>query len=69
MTKADLWQALSEYPLAKSTLVEKGKSLLRKDNLLDEEIAKEMDKMEKNNIIVDESLNELKNIFDILKQS
>lgn len=30
------FQALSEYPVAKKTLLEKGKALLKKDGLLDE---------------------------------
>jgi cyclic nucleotide gated channel alpha 3 len=36
LTKTDLWMALTDYPLAKEILLEKGKTLLRKDNLLDE---------------------------------
>lgn len=47
LTKGDLWQALTEYPLAKEVLLEKGKSLLRKDNLLNEEIANEAETLEK----------------------
>jgi cyclic nucleotide gated channel alpha 3 len=38
LTKTDLWEALSEYPVAKKSLLEKGKALLRKDNLLDEAV-------------------------------
>jgi cyclic nucleotide gated channel alpha 3 len=37
LTKDELWKALVEYPLAKKTLIDKGKSLLKKDNLLDED--------------------------------
>lgn len=43
MSKEDLWDAIKEYPEAKSILIEKGRQLLRKDNLLDEEIAKKQD--------------------------
>ena len=34
--KDDLWAALTEYPEAKKMLIEKGKSILRKDGMLDE---------------------------------
>ena len=69
MTKADLWQALAEYPLARSTLLEKGKSLLRKDNLLDEEIAKEIDDLEKMNLNMDNNLNQYKKDFDVVSKN
>ena len=68
LTKADLWQALTEYPLARATLLEKGKSLLRKDNLLDEEIAHEREEFEKMNLIIDEDLKKIKIEFDLKKE-
>ena len=40
LSKNDLWEALQEYPEAKKLLSEKGKQILRKDNLLDEETAR-----------------------------
>ncbi len=43
LQKEDLWEALKEYPDAKAMLIEKGRQLLRKDNLLDEEVAKKQD--------------------------
>jgi len=43
LSKEDLWDSLGEYPEAKRTLIEKGRQLLRKDNLLDEEVAKQQD--------------------------
>jgi cyclic nucleotide gated channel alpha 3 len=43
LSKSDLWAALSEYPVAKKTLLEKGKALLRKDNLLDESLAEKLE--------------------------
>ena len=43
LSKEDLWEALQEYPEARRTLIEKGRQLLRKDNLLDEEVAKRQD--------------------------
>ena len=43
LSKEDLWEALQEYPEARRTLIEKGRQMLRKDNLLDEERAKAQD--------------------------
>uniref|UniRef100_A0AC34F2X9 Cyclic nucleotide-binding domain-containing protein n=1 Tax=Panagrolaimus sp. ES5 TaxID=591445 RepID=A0AC34F2X9_9BILA len=37
LTKGDLWEVLREYPEDKKSLIEKGKSILRKDNLLIED--------------------------------
>jgi len=39
LSKEDLWEALQEYPEARMKLLEKGRQMLRKDNLLDEEVA------------------------------
>jgi len=44
LSKEDLWEALKEYPEARRMLIEKGRQMLRKDNLLDEEIARVHDK-------------------------
>lgn len=38
LSKDDLWEALTEYPEAKEKLMEAGQQMLRKDNLLDEEL-------------------------------
>lgn len=43
LSKEDLWQALEEYPDARRMLIEKGRQMLRKDNLLDEDAAKKQD--------------------------
>jgi len=43
LSKEDLWEALQEYPEARRTLIEKGRMMLRKDNLLDEEMARAQD--------------------------
>jgi len=32
-----LWEALKEYPEARRMLIEKGRQMLRKDNLLDDD--------------------------------
>lgn len=36
LAKSDLWEALTDYPEARATLIERGCQLLRKDGLLDE---------------------------------
>jgi len=41
LSKDDLWDALTEYPEAKQNLLTKGKQILMKDNLIDEERAKQ----------------------------
>ena len=38
LSKDDLWGALTEYPEAREKLMEAGKQMLRKDNLLDEDL-------------------------------
>ena len=38
LKKDDLWQVLDNYPESLSRIIEKGKSILRKDNLLDESL-------------------------------
>jgi cyclic nucleotide gated channel alpha 3 len=47
LSKTDLWSALSEYPVAKKSLLEKGKALLRKDNLLDEAVTERLERKQK----------------------
>ncbi|TGZ58472.1 hypothetical protein CRM22_009637 [Opisthorchis felineus] len=38
LSKDDLWEALREYPEAKEILMKRGEEILRKDNLIDEEV-------------------------------
>ena len=38
LSKDDLWSALKEYPDAKMKLIERGREILRKNNLLDENV-------------------------------
>ncbi len=38
LTKDDLWEALKEYPEARKMLIQKGRDILRKDNLLNEDV-------------------------------
>ena len=60
MSKADLWQALAEYPLAKKTLIEKGKALLDKDNLIDVEVARRAEELKTKNSNLNVNLFEIK---------
>lgn len=47
LSKDDLWDALAEYPEAKRKLIECGRQILKKDNLLDEDaMRKEEEKQE-----------------------
>merc|ERR1712203_1322084 len=48
LNKDDLWEALSEYPEAKKNLLEKGRQMLMKDNLIDEEKAKQEEAAQEN---------------------
>lgn len=47
LSKKDLWDALTEYPVAKKSLLEKGKALLKKDNLLDEVLAEKIERKQR----------------------
>uniref|UniRef100_A0A094ZI25 Cyclic nucleotide-gated cation channel alpha-3 n=1 Tax=Schistosoma haematobium TaxID=6185 RepID=A0A094ZI25_SCHHA len=38
LSKDDLWDALTEYPETKTILMQRGQDILRKDNLLDEDV-------------------------------
>jgi hypothetical protein len=40
LSKDDLWHALEEYPEAKKMLMERGRQILKKDNLIDDEVAR-----------------------------
>ncbi|KAI0210453.1 Cyclic nucleotide-gated cation channel alpha-3 [Lamellibrachia satsuma] len=43
LSKDDLWEYLADYPEARAVLIEKGRQMLRKDNLLDEDVARKQD--------------------------
>ena len=68
LTKIDLWQVLAEYPIARATLLEKGKAILRKDNLLDEEVAKQVEDIVKVNSDANESLDQIKEELVIINR-
>lgn len=46
LLKQDLWDVLQDYPDARDNLIERGKAILRKDNLLDEEALKKSEKQQ-----------------------
>ena len=39
LSKDDLWETLEEYPDARKALLDKGREILMKDNMIDEEMA------------------------------
>ena len=41
LSKEDLWEALKEYPETAESMLETGRQLLKKDNLIDVEVAQE----------------------------
>ncbi|XP_060078836.1 cyclic nucleotide-gated channel rod photoreceptor subunit alpha-like [Ylistrum balloti] len=70
LSKNDLWEALQEYPEAKQLLSERGKQILRKDNLLDEEAARREERrrqnLDKKIELIADSLDDLKNDVNAL---
>ncbi|CAE1293371.1 CNGA3 [Acanthosepion pharaonis] len=64
LSKNDLWDALAEYPAAKKQLIERGRQLLLKDNLLDEEILK---KQEENEETTSQAVTRLETSLDTLQ--
>jgi cyclic nucleotide gated channel alpha 3 len=48
LSKDDLWDALTEYPEAKKKLIERGRQILTKDGLLDEDAVREAEKRQQN---------------------
>ena len=41
LSKDDLWETLEEYPEARKALLKKGREILLKDNMIDEEVARQ----------------------------
>lgn len=58
LLKQDLWEVLQDYPDAREMLIERGKAILRKDNLLDEEKLKKSEKQQESIIERSEKLTE-----------
>ncbi|CAM1319621.1 CNGA2 (predicted) [Pycnogonum litorale] len=61
LSKDDLWDALSEYPEAKKLLIERGRLLLQKDGLLDED---QFEAEQKKQISVEEKLDNVEEMLD-----
>ena len=70
LLKQDLWATLQDYPDAREMLIERGKAILRKDNLLDEEELKKSEKQQESILERSEKLTEglesLNHTFSIL---
>lgn len=64
LSKDDLWEVLLQYPDAKKILIDKGKTILKKDNLLDEEL---MQKMEAQQETTEQKLERLEESLDTLQ--
>uniref|UniRef100_A0A158QKX0 Cyclic nucleotide-binding domain-containing protein n=1 Tax=Haemonchus placei TaxID=6290 RepID=A0A158QKX0_HAEPC len=65
LSKEDLWEALREYPEAKNSLLMKGKSILAKDNML-EDVAEE-EELDPD-APVDEQLHVISNTIDEIER-
>ena len=63
LSKDDLWEALEEYPEARKALLDKGREILMKDKMIDEDKAAsdaaENQELEKNVKIVNDKLETL----------
>jgi CRP-like cAMP-binding protein len=64
LSKNDLWDVLEDYPEAKALLIERGKEILRKDLLLDEEALKAAKELEEN---VQSKCDRLESMIDTLQ--
>ncbi|XP_063634493.1 cyclic nucleotide-gated cation channel subunit A-like [Cydia splendana] len=61
--KRDLWEALADYPDARTTLTERGCQLLRKDGLLDEQV---FQKAQNTQLSLEETVSQLETTVEIL---
>lgn len=64
LSKDDLWEVINQYPDAKKILIDKGKKILKKDNLLDEDL---MEKMEQQQETTEQKLERIENNLDTLQ--
>ncbi|WAR00060.1 CNGA3-like protein [Mya arenaria] len=64
LSKDDLWEVLNQYPDAKKILIDKGKKILKKDNLLDEDL---MEKMEQQQETTEQKLERIESGLDTLQ--
>lgn len=66
LTKQDFWSALQDYPGSMKMLLEKGKQLLRKDNLLDEEAE---ERAERKSVDMAEKVERIRDSIDDIKET
>ena len=64
LSKDDLWEVINQYPEAKKILIDKGKKILKKDNLLDEDL---MEKLEQQQETMEQKLERVENNLDTLQ--
>ena len=64
LSKADLWEALEEYPAAKTSLMARGRDLLQKNGLLDSELEA---KQQREQATAEERLNQIETEIDTLQ--
>ncbi|KAL4229740.1 Cyclic nucleotide-gated olfactory channel [Mactra antiquata] len=64
LSKDDLWEVLNQYPDAKKILIDKGKKILRKDNLLDEDL---MERMEQQQETTEQKLERIESSLETLQ--
>ncbi|XP_052282307.1 cyclic nucleotide-gated cation channel alpha-3-like [Dreissena polymorpha] len=64
LSKDDLWEVLIQYPDAKKILIDKGKKILKKDNLLDEQL---MEKIEQQQETTEQKLERIEGSLDTLQ--
>ncbi|CAK9295870.1 unnamed protein product [Gordionus sp. m RMFG-2023] len=67
LSKDDLWETLEDYPEAKKILLERGKEILKKDNLLDEEVFNQVEESQKEGGTVQEKIIDLEKKLDSLQ--
>lgn len=63
LRKEDLWLVLDNYPESLSKIIEKGKSILRKDNLLDESLTDSKRHVEQEQLLTIQS--RIKKLIDL----
>ncbi|XP_054709775.1 cyclic nucleotide-gated cation channel alpha-3-like [Uloborus diversus] len=64
LSKEDLWEVLEEYPEAQKLLIERGKQILIKDGLLDEEAMKASEKVQES---LNDKVERMENTVEILQ--
>ncbi|CDW56190.1 cyclic nucleotide gated cation channel [Trichuris trichiura] len=66
LSKDDLWSVLRYYPEARKMLIMKGKEILRKDNLLDENVQEEEDIMDNLSRYFTDQIEDVKRRYELI---